>query len=112
MSLVLAGSGLNALVVAVNGGRMPVLGQAMEFLGKETSLAKLNAGLDPIHTPYGPETALPWLGDWIPVPLPLAAVVSPGDILIALRLVLFVNTVTQPGYGRVRLQAESSPSQG
>jgi hypothetical protein len=34
--------------------------------------------------PAGPATRLPWLGYFVPVPLPLLPqVVSPGDVLVA-----------------------------
>ena len=95
MSWVLAGTMLNFLVIAINGGRMPVLEQALEVLGKQRSLETLRAGADILHVSIARETALPWLGDWIPIPFPLASVVSPGDVLLAIGVILLMVAVTQ-----------------
>ncbi|MBI2887350.1 MAG: DUF5317 domain-containing protein [Chloroflexi bacterium] len=96
MGLLIAGTALNCVAVAANGGRMPVVAEALALLGKTRSLEQLRAGADVIHTLASDATPLAWLGDWIPVPLPVSAVVSPGDVALALGVVLLINTVTQP----------------
>ena len=71
----------NAVVVVANGA-MPVSGSAAERAG----VAPVAAGrpLDSRHQPADGDTRLPWLGDVVPVPLPLRPeVVSPGDVLVA-----------------------------
>jgi hypothetical protein len=77
----LVGAGLlaNALVVGVNGG-MPVSATAASRAGADYAAAVGNGP----HVPAGPGSVLPWLGDVIPVPLPLRPeVVSVGDVLAA-----------------------------
>ncbi len=67
----------NALVVALNGA-MPVSATALLRAGLDRFVA------DPRHELADPSTALPWLGDVVPVALPgLGQAVSPGDVLIA-----------------------------
>ena len=71
----------NALVVGANGA-MPVSAEAAGRAG--TGTGSLLAGDDPRHELAGPSTRLRWLGDVVPVPLPLfPVVVSPGDVLVA-----------------------------
>ncbi len=98
MKLALLGTGLNFAVIAANGGQMPVFEATLVLMGKLESLARIQVTTDATHTIATANTALAWLGDWIPVPLPLSAVVSPGDIFLALAVILFTNTVTQPSY--------------
>ncbi|MEO6204325.1 MAG: DUF5317 family protein [Mycobacteriales bacterium] len=79
----LVGLGLlaNALVVGLNGA-MPVSASASGRAGVSTQ--GIVAGTDPRHELSGPDTLLPWLGDVVPVPLPVSPqVLSPGDVLIA-----------------------------
>jgi hypothetical protein len=79
--LVALGLLANALVVGANGA-MPVSADAAGRAGVSTQ--DLVAGTDPRHELAGPSTPLPWLGDVIPVPLPVRPeVVSPGDVLVA-----------------------------
>ena len=85
--LVTAGSAVNLLVIAVNGGRMPV---AAEFAG--SLLRHGNAGQ---YTLMGNGTQLNFLADWISL-WPSPEVYSPGDLLIALGLAIavFISTAT------------------
>ena len=79
--LVALGLLLNAVVVAANGA-MPVSAEAAGRAG--TGVQDLLTGADPRHELAGPGTRLRWLGDVVPVPLPLRPeVVSPGDVLVA-----------------------------
>lgn len=71
----------NALVVGANGA-MPVSLDASARAG--IGIADLLVGQDARHEPAGAGTRLPWLGDVVPVPLPLRPeVVSAGDVLVA-----------------------------
>lgn len=93
--LVAAGLALNFLVIALNGGLMPVSSAAREFAG-----LPLLTGPDMNVTPMTPETVLPWLGDILPLPawMPRANVFSLGDVLIAAGGVIFVQkALVQPG---------------
>lgn len=68
----------NALVVSLNGA-MPVSPDALARVGLSPSVVT-----DARHELSGPDTALPWLGDVVPVALPgLGQAVSPGDVLVA-----------------------------
>lgn len=79
--LVALGLCANALVVGVNGA-MPVSPQAAARAGVGTQ--DLLVGADARHEMADEDTRLLWLGDVIPVPLPLRPeVVSPGDVLVA-----------------------------
>lgn len=79
--LVALGLLANALVVGANGA-MPVSPAAAARAGADVR-AVLD-GSDPRHRLSTPRTRLPWLGDVVPVPLPLhPEVVSPGDVLVA-----------------------------
>lgn len=72
--LLVAGIMLNALVIALNGGCMPVA-------------AELERAAEPSrkrYTPIGPATRLSVLGDWISFG---PCLVSPGDALIVLGFV-------------------------
>lgn len=84
--LVALGLLLNALVVGANGA-MPVSDAAAARAGVPLT------GLvgDPRHELADSRTRLPWLGDVVPVPLPVRAeVVSAGDVLVAAGLVQLV----------------------
>lgn len=79
--LLAAGLLLNVVVIVANGA-MPVSLHAAERAG--TPVEDLLAGTDPRHELAGAQTRLAWLGDVIPVRMPLRPeVVSPGDVLVA-----------------------------
>jgi hypothetical protein len=93
---------LNLLVISANGG-MPVSRAAVVRAGlpwtdvRDGSLFK--------HVPAGPGTPLRFLGDVIPVP-PVHRVISLGDIVLLLGIVVFVSQVM--GSGRLRLSARAA----
>ncbi len=74
------GLACNFLVIALNGGFMPVSAQAREIAGMPAL-----SGRDNNVIPMTAETALWFLGDILPLPawVPLANVFSIGDLLIA-----------------------------
>lgn len=79
--LVALGLLANALVVTANGA-MPVSTDAAARAG--VGVQDLLVDADARHEPAGAQTRLRWLGDVVPVPLPLRPeVVSPGDVLVA-----------------------------
>ncbi len=88
-----AGMSLNLLVILLNGGMMPVWPAAREYAG----LAPL-AGRTNNVIPLSSETVLPWLGDVIPLPawVPLANVMSIGDLLILFGGILFIQRALFP----------------
>jgi hypothetical protein len=83
MSVLFIGLALNTLVMLANGGRMPVTGQVL-------GLAALGSG-DPWYTVVGQGTRWAFLGDVLPIRVGgLGAVVSVGDLLMAVGLAGFV----------------------
>lgn len=83
-----AGAALNTLVIAANGGRMPVdLGALVAGGAPDGVVSRLAAGQEPFHFLAGPGTRLWLLADVIPVPRwlrGLGGVYSVGDLLLAL----------------------------
>lgn len=88
---VLIGLGLNALVITLNGGRMPVAPDALARMARGLALPTTAAGLDPRHVIAGPGTRLAVLGDTLAVGMGRFGVIaSPGDLLMALGIAGFV----------------------
>lgn len=105
LGLAAAGMALNLLVITANGA-MPVLERSAEAAGVTQSLE--DAGLK--HERLDGSTALPWLGDAIPVP-PFKEVLSVGDVVLALglaRLVYARMTVSKNARHSARRRAGSS----
>ncbi len=95
--LVGAGAALNSLVIVVNKGQMPILPAALT----STGYAPLGI-VDIRHIVAGPGTPLAVLGDSLPLHVGrFGAVVSPGDLLIALGIAGFIqaamSSVRVPG---------------
>jgi hypothetical protein len=81
VGLVSGGLLANAAVVAVNGA-MPV--SIVAAYHARVPIADISTGSDARHEIAGVGTRLRWLGDVIPVPLPIRPeVLSPGDVLVA-----------------------------
>jgi hypothetical protein len=90
---------LNAVVVGLNGS-MPVSAHAAARAG--VSAEDLSLPADPRHEAMTPDTAAPFLGAVIPVPIPAKREVnSPGDVLLAAGIGLLVVTGMSPA-GRSR----------
>jgi hypothetical protein len=87
--LVVMGIGfmLNALAIFSNGGTMPVSAQAVKAIGFST-----NVHGEGLYSLIGSQTNLPLLGDIIPIDFIGRFIVSLGDIISALGMVLFVVT--------------------
>lgn len=106
--LVTAGLLLNAVVVAANGA-MPV--SIVAAYHARVPIAAISAGTDARHEIAGEGTALPWLGDVVPVPLPLRPeVVSAGDVLVVAGLAELVvaGMLPYPAVMRWRRREEHS----
>jgi hypothetical protein len=81
VALVSGGLIANAVVVAVNGA-MPV--SIVAAYHARVPIAAISTGSDARHEIAGLGTHLRWLGDVVPVPLPVRPeVVSAGDVLVA-----------------------------
>lgn len=98
--VLLIGLGLlmNALVIALNCGRMPVDPGLLEAKGDlEEMLAMEAAGRWSTWTIMGEDTLLSFLGDWLLVPRPIVGpgALSPGDIVIAAGVVFFFMVIPE-----------------
>lgn len=107
VGLAIVGLAANAVVIMLNSG-MPVSVEAIERAGVPTSrwgdvpedaelteeaAARAHLDADPLRNELTTETVLPWLGEAVPLALPLRpAVSSPGDVLIAAGAALFMFT--------------------
>lgn len=91
--VIAAGLALNFIVINLNGGFMPVSAAARQFAG----LPPLT-GRESNVVPMSDSTILPWLTDSIPLPpfLPLANVLSPGDLLILIGGIIFTQRALVP----------------
>jgi len=102
MAVIGAGCFLNAAVIMLNGGRMPVGMEAVEKAGYMQGLEALKAGLDAKHTVLDAGTRLAFLADVIHIPgFPgiWIRVASIGDVVIAIGLAILVFELTS---GRMR----------
>jgi hypothetical protein len=121
VALILTGLALNAIVITANGG-MPVSASALRSSDQTDVLAQLErSGADKHHLRTNADV-LVFLGDVVPIPAPIAQVVSIGDVLVYAGLMWFVVAAmrgrTPParsrawaGYrGRHRLESGASPS--
>jgi hypothetical protein len=99
VALVSAGLVANAAVVALNGA-MPV--SIVAAYHARVPIGAISAGTDARHEIAGIGTRLRWLGDVVPVPLPVRPeVVSAGDVLVAAGLAELV-LLGMMGWGRYR----------
>jgi Family of unknown function (DUF5317) len=88
--LVIAGLGLNLLVIGVNGG-MPVSASGLETA--EARAGELVGAGTVKHHLMGPDDVLTPLGDVIGIPPPIGAVISIGDVFLYAGLAILVVTV-------------------
>lgn len=79
--LALAGTALNATVIAANGGRMPVSASVLHTVSRSLVLA---GATGPFYVLAGPGTALAPLGDTLPLAVGgVGVILSPGDLVLA-----------------------------
>jgi hypothetical protein len=82
---------LNVLVIAANGGRMPVQLGTARRLGIDVS--GFANGILAKHMVLTASSRLPFLGDVIPMPWPIARVISLGDIFAVIGAFLIVQVI-------------------
>lgn len=95
---IFAGVLLNFLVMAVNGGRMPVSLEAANVLGPYyVDLLKTGSAVTK-HYLMDSATRLPFLGDIIPLssPYPRTQVISAGDIVMNAGIFLYLQHLLVP----------------
>jgi hypothetical protein len=109
--LVTLGLAANALVVTLNGA-MPV--SIVAALRAGVPITDIAAGFDARHDIAGEGTTWRWLGDVVPLPLPVRPeVVSPGDVLVASGLGELVvmgmrrRRIPSPGRRRAVMEADT-----
>ncbi len=86
--IIILGLTLNLITILLNGGVMPVSLKAAQRMGiayRLTSGAKYSSEV------ISPQTRLPFLADFIPIPRPFSEVVSPGDFLILVGIFILVH---------------------
>jgi hypothetical protein len=76
---------LNALVIFLNGGAMPVSSTAAEIVGLTEEISSQG-----LYRAVDISTRLVYLGDIIPIKYPSAYVVSIGDIISAIGIIVFI----------------------
>jgi hypothetical protein len=94
-SLIVVGLCMNALVIGVNRG-MPVQREALIRSGQGSTLKLLAEEGGAKHHLAGPDDNLMFLGDVIPVPMPIGQVVSLGDVATYAGVMWFVIASMQP----------------
>lgn len=95
-TILLLGVFLNFLVMAINGGRMPVSVEAASILDPNY-LQALEQNLASKHTILTSSTYLPFLADIIPLqpPYPREQVISIGDIVMNVGIFIFIQKLMQ-----------------
>ncbi|MDQ3549670.1 MAG: DUF5317 domain-containing protein [Chloroflexota bacterium] len=117
MTVIMFGAFLNALVITANGGYMPSPAEALREAGRLDYVQCSDEDKDCIHsnsTVADDDTRLRFFGDVIAMPdsLPLANVISPGDIVIAIGAAIAIVTVMhRRPEEREPTDTETAPSQ-
>lgn len=90
-NIIFIGVFLNFLVMALNGGRMPVSAEAAAILDP-SFIQALESGLYAKHVLLDQSTRLGMLGDIIPLtdPYPKSQVISIGDVVMNIGIFLFI----------------------
>jgi hypothetical protein len=101
--LVAIGSALNLVVIAANGGRMPV---APELAGSLIQRGHLGQ-----YTLMGSATHLNWLADWIALRGGPPEAYSPGDLVVALGIAVVIALAmrSETGLGETSRRIVSDP---
>jgi len=112
LPLIAAGAALNALVVIVNGGRMPIPLGLVRSIGGPHAAAQLAAAWSAgTYTILDAHTHLAWLADVMLLPGPLPRALSLGDIVLMVGLataILLLLNRSSPLLARFRLRPPSS----
>jgi len=112
LGIVALGTALNLLVIALNGGHMPARPAHVRAIGfPQVADALETAGYFQKTGRMYETTRLPMLGDVVHLPLPGPGpdrLVSPGDLLIAAGVFLFVQEAPVPRHRR----SQERPRQG
>ncbi|MDQ6879232.1 MAG: DUF5317 domain-containing protein [Candidatus Dormibacteraeota bacterium] len=106
--LVSVGAALNLIVVAANAGRMPV---APELAARGSGIL-VDRGIVGQYVLMGSGTRLNWLADWLALPGPLGTwlpdAYSPGDIVVALGILVVAFLGTRRRVPKVSVAGETT----
>jgi hypothetical protein len=104
IKLALVGALLNVVVMAANGGLMPVTPAALTASSVSAPTAMVGQRLPNSKDVVRPadQTALAGLGDTMPIRWPKPMVFSIGDVIVATGLGLLLLLGMQPRFGRAR----------
>ena len=89
--IIQSGYVLNLLPMITNGGKMPVLESALNSIGKFTEIELLKNNLLLTHKLVDDTTKFRFLSDIIPFPYFIPKVISIGDIILSIGLILFIS---------------------
>lgn len=101
MRLIESGFILNFLPMVLNGGKMPVLESALVEIGKIREVEIMRQGLMMGHKLIDSNTRFTILADFIPMNIFIPKVISIGDIIIALGIILFISHYMTVGRKKV-----------
>jgi hypothetical protein len=103
VSIAVIGLGLlmNAAVIAANGGQMPVDPIQLAAQGTlDEMVAEEADGGWSVHSTMGDGTRLAFMGDWVmltvPRPVGKSVILSPGDVVIACGILMFLLVIPLP----------------
>ena len=116
MKIIVIGAALNALVIVANGGFMPSPESALERAGllEQVRQEQADARMLTNSTIADDDTRLLFLGDVIAIPdgVPLANVVSAGDIVLAVGAVIAITRSMHRKPGAQAATATETPAPG
>ena len=93
--IVFTGIFLNFLVIMLNGGQMPVSGEAMQGIGLMDNMLAVRDGKIITHTLIDSQTVFKYLGDIFVLgkPYPRPKVFSIGDVIMALGIFIYIQDI-------------------
>ncbi|MGF7059811.1 DUF5317 domain-containing protein [Brassicibacter mesophilus] len=104
--VVIIGTLANLFVFFTNGGKTPISVESLKLIGFSDLATMVEGGKVTLYTPLAESTKYAFLGDIItvPQPYPYPQILSVGDIIIALGLFLFVQSIMlNEGYDRANM---------
>lgn len=96
--IICTGCVMNYVVMALNGGRMPVSPEMMEKAGLEHMIEAMKSGVDGKHILFSESTRLHWLADIIHPPSFLSIfmeIVSIGDLIVVLGIAVLMYEIVR-----------------
>jgi hypothetical protein len=91
LRIIQSGYVLNLLPMLINGGKMPVLESALDSIDKLNEIDLLKSNVLLTHKLVDETTRFKFLADNIPFPYFFPKVISIGDVILSIGLVLFIS---------------------